>query len=291
MSSSSYSDQEIADILKRAAELQAAAERTADVRPGLTLKELEGVAADAGLDPQFVRQAAQEQRGAARPSLRRASAKSRTHVFAERHVAGTLTEESWEDTVLELRHRFDTDWSGAAWGTPEYGRGRTEQFGRAREWRHTAISGVETRLVVRPRDEAVDLHLSQRVGFGSPTAEGIGYGGILAGIIGVLIGIAASSEPIGLAAFLIAWILAAPIIRHLDLVWRAKKHAELEELADTAARLAVVPAAPASEAHASDATGVRAAREDTTPSVSLDGLGEEVPEREGRSGEGRTRTR
>lgn len=248
MPDSNYTDQDIAAILRRAAELQASAERTADLRPGLTLKELEDVAAEAGLDPRFVRQAATERSGSQRSALRKTPNKNNTHIFAERHVAGTMEEDNWEDTVLELRHRFDTDLGAMMIGSTSYGRSITESFGRSREWRHTSLSGVETRIVVRPREEAVDIRLSQRVGLGSPDAEGAMYGLIPAILLG-LVGMAwASSVGVGLGVFVLAWVLGFYVVRHLDLSWRAKKHAELEELADTVARFAVVPADAPSEA-------------------------------------------
>lgn len=242
-SDSNYTDQEIADILKRATELQASAEKTADLRPGLTLKELEQVAAEVGLDPRFVRTAAAERSGKGTASFRRASEKNDTHIFAERHLLGAFTEQSWEDTVLELRHRFDTA-LGASMGSP-HGRSRTESFGRAREWQHMSVSGVETRIMIRPREDSVDIRLSQRVGLGSPTTEATLYGLAAAMLIG-LVGGAWGGMAVGWATFVLAWIAAFPLIRHLDLAWRGKKHRQLEELADTVARLAVVAPAPTS---------------------------------------------
>lgn len=238
MSTSNFTDHEIAEILKRATELQATAERTANLRPGLTLKELEQVAAEVGLDPRFVREAAAEQQGQGPVSLRRASEKNETHIFAERHLAGQFTEQSWENTVLELRHRFDTD-LGASMGSP-HGKSMIETFGRSREWRHTSLSGVETRIMIRPREDAVDIRLSQRVGLGSPTTEATLYGLVAAMLIG-LVGGAWGGAAVGWGSFVLAWIAAFPIIRHLDLAWRGKKHRQLEDLADTVARLAVVP--------------------------------------------------
>lgn len=241
MPESTYTDQDIAAILKRAAELQATADRTADLRPGLTLKELEHVAADAGLDPRFVRQAAAEREGTQRPSLRRASERNATHIFSERHVAGALTDESWEDVVLELRHRFDTDLGASMMGSSHYGQSTTESFGRSREWRHTSLSGIETRVMVRPREEVVDVRLSQRVGLSGPTTEATMYGGVVALLLGLVVGAWTGSTGLGLATFVLAWVAAFPVIRYLDLAWRAKKHTELDDLADTVARLAVVP--------------------------------------------------
>ena len=54
-----YSEREVADIIERAAERQATADRTDD-RPGLTLDEIERIGAEAGLDPAALRAAANE---------------------------------------------------------------------------------------------------------------------------------------------------------------------------------------------------------------------------------------
>ena len=52
-----YNEKEVADIIKRASELQQA-ESTAESTTGMSLAELEQVAREAGLDPALVRRAA-----------------------------------------------------------------------------------------------------------------------------------------------------------------------------------------------------------------------------------------
>ena len=113
-----YTEQEVAALLERAAELQAQAARRNEHRPGLSLAELEDVAAEAGLDPSLLRQAAGELDEPGRPLLDRSAGTTATHVSVERRVPGTFTPEAWEDVVAELRHRFDTD-MGKMWGMPQ----------------------------------------------------------------------------------------------------------------------------------------------------------------------------
>ena len=60
MSERTYSEDEMAALLERAAELQAHTARTNERSAGLTLTELEAIAEEAGLNPEHLRQAASE---------------------------------------------------------------------------------------------------------------------------------------------------------------------------------------------------------------------------------------
>lgn len=128
----------MAELLQRAAELQAQAARCAEHRPGLTIAELESIGTEAGLDPSLIRQAAAELDAPERPMLRKNSGLTSSHVFVERRLPGTLSPEHWEDVVAELRHQFESD-LGRMMGMPQYGSGTTEQIGRTVEWKHTSL--------------------------------------------------------------------------------------------------------------------------------------------------------
>ena len=102
-----YSESEIADILARAAERQTEASRTS-ARAGLTLDEIVRVGADAGLDPDALRDAAAEVDGVGQ-TLRRQAMQTPTQVIVERWLDGPLTPEGWEDAVIELRQTVGPD--------------------------------------------------------------------------------------------------------------------------------------------------------------------------------------
>jgi|GEM_PF-2818506 len=117
-----YSDKEVGEILKIAAEMQAGL-AGAGTAEGVTLEELKRVAAEVGMDPENVELAAREIRSNPPDG-------SRNSLLLERTLRGELTEEAWEDLVTELRR-----YTGK--------RGRTEQNGNAREWvGHLGIGSV-----------------------------------------------------------------------------------------------------------------------------------------------------
>ena len=239
-----YTEQEIAALIERTAELQAEKERRGGHRAGLTLTELETVAAEAGLDPSLLRQAAAEMDEPRSSRPRRTSA-STTHIFTERWVPGPLNLGAWEGVVADLRHQFDSS-LGPMLEMANYGDGVTEPVGRSVAWKHTSPVGVETRVLVRPRGDEVHIRLSQRVGLGSPAAESLCYGLVLSGFIALMVTALAKLGALGWLVFLVLLLVAVPIIFYADRAWRQKKHQELEALGDRIAMLLT----PASEAHA-----------------------------------------
>ncbi len=232
MAKRSYSEQETAALLERAAELQALSARTSE-KTGLTLDELEAIALEAGLNPEHLRQAAQEMETIG-PALQSASTSTNaTHIFVEQWVDGDLSPEAVEDVITELRHRFDSDLGAMM----TYGQSSVEQYGRTVEWKHTSMSGIETRVQMRRRGERVHLRMGQRVGLAGNLTEGIFYGGILAALIGLVGAALADSGAMGIFVFLMAALVAIPGVTYLDSAWRKKKHRELQALGD---RLAVM---------------------------------------------------
>jgi hypothetical protein len=94
MADQRYDEQQIGAILQRAAEIQSGLAPEGEVQ-GLTLGELQKVASEVGIEPHIVERAAQE---VARPS----TAKSLAGTL-DQTVPGEITEEQWEDAVMELR--------------------------------------------------------------------------------------------------------------------------------------------------------------------------------------------
>lgn len=247
-----YTEEEVAALIERTVELQAQAGRRAEAGPGLTLSELEAVAAEAGLNPALLRQAADEMNAPQRRPLAPHVGTSATHIYVERQVPGPLTDDAWEDVVAELRHRYDTD-LGAMMGRPGYGRSAVEQIGRTVEWKHTSMSGIETRVLIRPRGDRLHLRLSQRVGWGSSIAEAATYGAGMAGLAAFFAGAIGKSGLLAVGVLLAVLAAAIPSILYLDRAWRRKKHRELEALAEHIAALAAAPDAAPARAAAPDA--------------------------------------
>jgi hypothetical protein len=263
MAERTYTEQEVFEIIERAAELQMQAARNDADQTGLTLSELETVAKETGLDPAHLRRAVAELDEPGNALFDTNAGTTSTHIFVERWVPGALTPEVWEDIVAELRHRFDTD-LGAMMGV-NYGTGTTEQIGRTLEWKHTSGAGVETRAMLRPRGDGVRIRLSQRVGWGNPVAESATYGASLAFLAACIAGPVSGSGWIAVAAALLTLLVAVPLILYADRAWRKKKHRELHDLADSISSLVATPI----EASAGDAVQ-QATGQETTASSSLD---------------------
>ncbi|NBC16780.1 MAG: hypothetical protein GVY18_05605 [Bacteroidetes bacterium] len=239
MAERTYTEQEVFEIIERAAELQMQAAQSREDRSGLTLSELETVARETGLDPAHLRRAVAELDEPGNALFDASARTTATHVFVERWVPGALTPDAWEDIVAELRHRLDTD-LGAMMGA-NYQMGTTEQIGRTLEWKHMSMSGIETRAMLRPRGDGVRIRLSQRVGWGNPVAESATYGTGLAFLAAVIAGLVSGSGWVAAAAALLTLIVAIPLILYADPAWRRKKHQELHDLADSLSALVATP--------------------------------------------------
>ncbi|MDA0750966.1 MAG: hypothetical protein O3C45_00535 [Bacteroidetes bacterium] len=228
--SRTYSEKEIAALLQRTAQLQAQEAESKDgAREGLSLSELETVARDAGLDPQLLHQAALEMAHSGGRTL--GKNRTRTHVRVDRVLSAELSEAEWEDVIFALRRRFESD-SLDMGGAGSLGKGKIEQIGRSREWRHTSFSGVQTSVLFRPKEGGTHMDISQRVGLSSTKVESWAYGTPFALFFAVITGAVAKSLLIGAAAT-VGWLaFLVPFVYYLDNRWREKKHDQLVEMAD-----------------------------------------------------------
>jgi hypothetical protein len=115
-----YSEEEIAAIFERAAEVQHAARRQLPPGEGLTLAELQEIGGDVGLPPELVTEAARaldcQGRSASRRFLGLPIGVGRTLELDRR-----LTDQEWERFVVDLRETFDA-------------RGRVRSDGAFRQW-------------------------------------------------------------------------------------------------------------------------------------------------------------
>jgi hypothetical protein len=116
-----YGEKEVGLILKRATELQQQAPELTE-GSGLTLKELEEIASEAGIDPRFLRDAAAEleTHGPMPEGLERWLG-GPVLVELERRVPGEIPEDDWDDVIHEI---------GRAAG----GQGHPSVIGRTLSW-------------------------------------------------------------------------------------------------------------------------------------------------------------
>ena len=279
MSERTYSESEISDLIARAAERQQDARRR-EAGAGLTLAEIERIGAETGIDPAHLRAAAAEMDAGGR-TLKRQSGHTRTHVTAERWIDAPLTPEAWEEVVAELQGRHGVDagfWMGQNSG------GTVQQVGSAYEWRHTNGLGIQTVVTASPRGNRTRLRLRQLVGLAAPTAEGVGYGLLVALLLAPIAGGAAGSAWVALAVLLAVWLVAAPLITALDRRWRAGKLRDLDALADdVAAVLATSEGRPDTAAEtaraetASAEAGATEVADAPAARLDLDSLGDAPP--------------
>jgi hypothetical protein len=230
MPNRTYSEEEVAALFQRAAELQVEhGRRPAGSGTGLSFDELLGIAADSGLDPELLRVAASEMD---RPrGIRSArTGKSGADVYAEYWFPGLLDDHVVEDIVAELRHRYDSS-SGEWFGMPAYGVGRTETIGRSVEWRQTdPMTGNETRVLLQPRDDGTRVRLSRKNVWGMGSAHGKTWAIMLALFGAFFAGPVSGSMMIGGAVGLVLFLAMIPLLNFSEKRSTAKRESEFEEL-------------------------------------------------------------
>jgi len=266
-----FTEEEVKEIVRRASEQQSEdAERREARRHGLTLEDLERLGAEVGLDPIYLRRAADEVK-TGRRTVSETETQTDTHVIVERRIDRSFTPEAWEDTVALLRKRFP-------------GESRVEQVGHAQEWLHTnSMSGLGTRVSATDRDGQTRLILSQRVGSVSPKRGSIGYGVSLGLALGVIAAIPVSNALDSMGAFLLVWLvitlvttlLASPFIRRWGDRWREGKMQELKDLAaDIEQVFEDVTPRLAEQTASSEATLPAESKSESTERIDLDAVPE-----------------
>ncbi len=134
-----FNEDESAEILRRAAEMQGQAHSGTD---GLSLGDLTKIAEEAGIDPQHVLNAAKE---ANRPAVATAVAKGAMEEM-RRTVPGQLTEEVWEEIVNDLRSMFGR-------------KGKIKKTANRYDWTITKDDGGKLTVSATSKGGQIDLRL------------------------------------------------------------------------------------------------------------------------------------
>jgi len=221
-----YSEDEVALILRRAAELQ----------PGsaMSLAEIESVADEAGIEPALVRRAADEVALAKRePTPAPATLGSRAfgpmRVVYERSVPGTATPAMWPDIIGEVRRHLSMT-------------GTAEEIGKELIWSSRArdTETRQVRVIVTPRAGRTLVRVEEHNG---PLAGGL-YGGIIGGAGSGGLGwilpvcIAVLHMPILIPVLFAAWVYATYLLSRT--IFRnvvANRQPQLRALSDSVAEL------------------------------------------------------
>lgn len=182
-----YGDEEIGRILKRATELQHREPKAPAA--GVTLTELEEIAAEAGIDPTYLRRAAMEvEAGQDAPTLWSRLLGADVALARETTLSGEVGEAGFEWIVAGLQAAANRH-------------GQPSLVGRTLTWRAETASKTRTiQAVVTSRDGKTHIRVEENL---AQMASGI-FGGIMAGGgigLGVGLGLPLGLEILGSALF------------------------------------------------------------------------------------------
>lgn len=214
-----YTEDEVRKIIKSATQIQNE-DLESDIikRDGISLEELEKISQEVGLKREYLRAAAFKYD---KQDVKKYSDTNQTHIYEERDIAIEIDEHAWEELVSELRHHFGTAY------------GKVSEDIRRLEWSHMSMAGIETKASITNRGDNTRLRLSQRVGLASPIAEGAMYGAFLTFIFGAIFTAGFEFGPlVTIVASVIFFAISSVTVHALDVIWRKKKHKNLEKLAD-----------------------------------------------------------
>lgn len=144
-----YGENEVGALLRRAAELQASQGESAT--SGLTIDELKTIAAEAGIDPKFVEQAAMGTGRVERRGERFYFWGGPVKLDDERAVAGEVRADLWPDVVRAANDVF--------------GDGEASSLGRGLEWKRMPMgySQPHARVSVVPRAGKTTIRVQRRL--------------------------------------------------------------------------------------------------------------------------------
>ena len=144
-----YSEEEIGRVLKRAAEIQGKQPRTSGY--GLSLAEIQELAADSGIDPELVTAAVSELK-ADQEALKKTIWGGPLSSTLIRSVEGQLSDDTWEEMLAMLRRTYKET-------------GETERRGTTRQWMSRGQDGRRSHLIATYRDGRTELEHF----YGNPT--------------------------------------------------------------------------------------------------------------------------
>ena len=153
----SYNEKEIGALIQRATALHEEATGASEHTRSLSIEEVEHIASEIGLPPEHVRTAALEMEDRLYTDRSFSIWGGPFVIDQARVVDGTMTEEQWEQILLEIRRFMGR-------------RGRVSEVGRAREWRHTLGEGddgfnlTKTEVTIRPADGQTSIQIRKHYG-------------------------------------------------------------------------------------------------------------------------------
>ena len=217
-----FSESEIREVFERAAaEQERSARHHAD--EGLTLEEMQEVAASAGIDPTFVAAAARSVALGEPEQGRQSVGFVPRGVFLTEFLPGPPTDALWEHVLADVRRTF------AAQGTVTEG-------GRVREWRNGNL-----RVTLEPAGDATRLHLRTRrdetphVGV---VAAGVAAVGVIALLLSVVLAGPSPGDLAGWLAMIVGGGLGSLGVWSAQRRWAETREQQFAEVGRRAAAVA-----------------------------------------------------
>ena len=247
MSKRVYSEQEVATLIRRAVELEA--ERSGEGQPGvnegLTIQDLEKIAADSGIDPELMRRAANElHQGSTSDSLDETTVIKDSDILAEHWIKAKVSSRVLDNLILELNHQFGTSQEEITWWNKVFndysGKAIVNKTSTSVEWKYTdELSLYTTRVLIQQRGEKLRIRVSKRQTMNlswDSTATNITFMFFVAIIlipIGGAAGFAVTDNPFfGMMAGLTLTALMYPLITWVQKRRLSKHVREITEIAE-----------------------------------------------------------
>ncbi|MEX0778199.1 MAG: hypothetical protein WD491_08900 [Balneolales bacterium] len=237
MAERTFTKQEISRIIKRASELET--ERmdengASHNSHGLTLDELSIVGADAGIDPQLVRRAAEEVASTSpTPEKAAKTGLEGKEVFVERLLDDIPADQTIDHIITDLDHRF-RDSNYESWNV--HGKPKAKRNGKIIEWEHTDISGKNvTRVLMQPFGKRYRIRISKRNTWGDRFSDWMGFLPYFMGLGVILAGYALDAFIAGIVLAGILFIGSYLFLRQYNSQSAQKHIGKIESLADNIA--------------------------------------------------------
>lgn len=171
-----YTEEEVARLIRRAVELEAerSVSRENSARAGLSIAELEQIAAGSGIDPELIHQAANElERDLSEPDYgKKEKAKVKKNEIVCEHWINALPDSSMlDELVTELNHRFGTSEDDITWWDRLWdnyaGKAKVRKTSTSVEWHYTdEWEYYTTRVLLQKRGERFRIRVSKRQKWG-----------------------------------------------------------------------------------------------------------------------------
>lgn len=164
-----YSEKEVAQLIRRAVQLEADRSVTNENgRDGLSITELEKVAAESGIDPELIKQAAKEfDQPSSKIDIEGKTEINRSEIFCERWINTRLSNSVRDNLITELNHRFgtsedDINWWDQLWNSYA-GKAKIRKTTTSVEWHYTSDMELYTiRVLMQQRGEKFRIRVSKR---------------------------------------------------------------------------------------------------------------------------------